>query len=369
MNISHNDKNNVELKKETILQNYIDWIKERVFANSYALSKGTQLFAPEEFNKFHNLPVILKENLSYSKQYYSRCLRFVTQRHDFPILDINFVDLYIAVRLMEDEIIELKFDNLIDYDESYVKYKPVLIARYNNHNFDDELKNILCSEYTIADAFFRYVLHAKLEDNYEFYERSVIKYIEKANTKKIVSDLEDVRLPEQIHSKFVSDVATLIDQSTKSSTIKISFDSILQNDSISKVLSDIPQNSSDKLLDEYIVKAKAKWVKGEMFDCVRELWDALERIKTILAEKKVGVDILINEVSNSIYSSDMKAFDYTKELFNNEFKLLTEIGNTYTIRHTETNKYDIHDKPELLKYFIKRVSTLLELFLKAIPSE
>jgi hypothetical protein len=94
------------------------------------------------------------------------------------------------------------------------------------------------------------------------------------------------------------------------------------------------------------------------------LWDIYERMKTLLiGNKKQSSELLINVIANKLYNNDSNAEKYTNALLTEEFKCLTEYGNKYTIRHTETDKHDTHNKPELLSYLIKRISALIELCL------
>lgn len=356
--------------KEEVLKRYLDWCNERVFPNQYALSRGINLFQPEEFNNFYKLKLILQTHLSDDKQYHSRCLNFVTTFSNSILTIINFEDLYTAVRLMEDELIEFDLDTMNSYNENYFKYKKILLARYNNNEFDNNLLNILYSDPKILDAFFRYVLNVKLQD-IELNERwsSIVSYINTHNTKEIIDSLETIKIPEPHYSDFKNNISALISSSIESISIKICFDNILQNDTITKILTDIKSKTKDQLLNELISKAKQKWIQGHTFDVIRDLWDILERIKTILSsDKKNGIKQLINKVGVELFPENENALKDIITIFNDEFNLLTRIGNDYTIRHPEKNKYEIHDKPRLLVYLIKRVSALLELFLSTLSA-
>lgn len=72
-------------------------------------------------------------------------------------------------------------------------------------------------------------------------------------------------------------------------------------------------------------------------DSVEKIWDAFERLKTYYTtlDKKHSSEKIVNDMA-----SENENF---VELFNNEFKMLTNIGNTYRIRHHETDKIDIVD--------------------------
>ena len=92
-----------------------------------------------------------------------------------------------------------------------------------------------------------------------------------------------------------------------------------------------------------------------------KIWDALERIKTVFAveglDKKQSVARLVEIIANGN--------DCYKALFNSEFTELTSIGNTYRIRHHETNKIEIVDE-RYYDYFYSRCFALIALAIKYI---
>lgn len=89
-------------------------------------------------------------------------------------------------------------------------------------------------------------------------------------------------------------------------------------------------------------------------DSVEKIWDALERLKTYYTtlDKKRSSEKIIYDMANGR--------DDFAELFNAEFKTLTEIGNKYRIRHHETNKVDIIDD-RYYDYFFNRCMSLIAL--------
>lgn len=89
-------------------------------------------------------------------------------------------------------------------------------------------------------------------------------------------------------------------------------------------------------------------------DSVEKLWDALERLKTYYtnSDKKDSAEKIVNDMANG--NKDFV------DLFNNEFKELTYIGNNYRIRHHETNKIDIIDN-RYYDYFFNRCLSLIAL--------
>lgn len=89
-------------------------------------------------------------------------------------------------------------------------------------------------------------------------------------------------------------------------------------------------------------------------DSVEKIWDALERLKTYYTtlDKKGSAERIVNDMANG--NDDFAA------LFNNEFKMLTDIGNKYRIRHHETNKIDITDD-RYYDYLFNRCLSLIVL--------
>lgn len=91
-------------------------------------------------------------------------------------------------------------------------------------------------------------------------------------------------------------------------------------------------------------------------DSVEKIWDALERLKTYYTTlgKKRSSEKIVNDMANG--------HDDFVDLFNAEFRALTDIGNKYRIRHDETNKIDITD----IRYYDYLFNRCLSLIALAI---
>lgn len=89
-------------------------------------------------------------------------------------------------------------------------------------------------------------------------------------------------------------------------------------------------------------------------DSVEKIWDALERLKTYYTnlDKRGSATKVVNDMSNG-KSEFIKIFDA-------EFRALTDIGNSFRIRHHETNKIDIMDDRHY-DYFFNRCLSLIAL--------
>lgn len=112
-------------------------------------------------------------------------------------------------------------------------------------------------------------------------------------------------------------------------------------------------NINEAGLEELIRIAEDLYNKGNYSYAVEKLWDAFERIKTYyypILDKKKSAEKIINDIS---YGNE-----HIKKMFDNEFKVLTDTGNSYRIRHHEINKIDI-SKELHYKYFYKRCLALI----------
>ena len=116
-------------------------------------------------------------------------------------------------------------------------------------------------------------------------------------------------------------------------------------------------NINEAGLEELIRTAEDLYNKGEYSYAVEKIWDAFERIKTYYPtlDKKKSAEKIINDIS---YGNE-----HIKKMFDNEFKVLTNTGNSYRIRHHEINKIDI-SKELHYKYFYKRCLSLISVIVE-----
>jgi hypothetical protein len=116
-------------------------------------------------------------------------------------------------------------------------------------------------------------------------------------------------------------------------------------------------NINEAGLEELIRTAENLYNEGDYSYAVEKIWDAFERIKTYYPtlDKKKSAEKIINDIS---YGNE-----HIKKMFDNEFKVLTDTGNSYRIRHHEINKIDI-SKELHYKYFYKRCLALISVILE-----
>lgn len=129
-------------------------------------------------------------------------------------------------------------------------------------------------------------------------------------------------------------------------------DGLIVDDAFSSVLSN--QNSNfEKGAKELLDEAATHFHNNDKQISVEKLWDALERIKTVLpGNKKQSSEALLDRMSHG----DAKF----RETFAAEIKALTEIGNNFRIRHHETDKVEISHSCDL-DYFYHRCASFINL--------
>jgi hypothetical protein len=107
--------------------------------------------------------------------------------------------------------------------------------------------------------------------------------------------------------------------------------------------------TTDETLNDLVDRSKEFFIKGDKQIAIEKLWDAFERMKTLLGpDKKTSITKLIKIMSNELETI----------LLENEFRSLTEIGNSYQIRHHETEKKPINSDMEREYLFFRMLSLM-----------
>lgn len=117
--------------------------------------------------------------------------------------------------------------------------------------------------------------------------------------------------------------------------------------------------TGDKQLDEFLDDAREKFMSPSLKvrkEALEEIWDAFERLKTIEGgkDKKTSIAMLLQK---GIKDPDLR------QRVDKEMQELTEIGNTYMIRHTEIGKKPITSSQDV-DYFFQRMFAVVRLLLK-----
>jgi hypothetical protein len=116
--------------------------------------------------------------------------------------------------------------------------------------------------------------------------------------------------------------------------------------------------TGDTHLDSMLETARTKYLDPSFqirLEALEKLWDAWERIKTLEhpGNKKKSINILLDKVSNE---------PNMRERLDREAVELTEIGNRFMIRHTETDKIPITSSAHV-DYLFHRMFALAYLLL------
>lgn len=115
----------------------------------------------------------------------------------------------------------------------------------------------------------------------------------------------------------------------------------------------VHEKGTRELLENAIILYKTP-APSYRSDAVEKMWDALERLKTYYTEldKKKSIEKIIADMAAG--KPEFMA------VFNEEFTALTKIGNSFRIRHHETDKIDITDD-RYYDYFFNRCLSLVAL--------
>ena len=161
----------------------------------------------------------------------------------------------------------------------------------------------------------------------------------------------------EIAEKFIEEInrtfqkVGLLYQLTTNLEVERIEETAILSEKIEKDIQTIKEPGLRELLIVAVQKHKSPYPDDQK-DAVEKIWDAFERLKTYYTNKnkKESADQIIGDMSDGK--------DAYIELFTAEFKLLTEIGNKYRIRHHETNKIDITDIRHY-DYFFNRCLALI----------
>jgi hypothetical protein len=118
--------------------------------------------------------------------------------------------------------------------------------------------------------------------------------------------------------------------------------------------------TGDIVLDDLLKMARQKFLNRSLDvrrESLEKLWDAWERLKTLEPgkDKKASTKVLLDKAATE------STFRYRLE---QEAIQLTEVGNKFMIRHTETDKVPISESIHV-DYLFHRMFSMIRLLLKA----
>jgi hypothetical protein len=117
--------------------------------------------------------------------------------------------------------------------------------------------------------------------------------------------------------------------------------------------------TGDAHLDSLLEAARTKYLNpnpSTRQESLEKLWDAWERLKTIAdpSDKRRSITILLDRAATE---------SNFRERLESEARELTNIGNSFMIRHTETDKIPISSNDQV-DYFFHRLFALIHLLLQ-----
>lgn len=117
-------------------------------------------------------------------------------------------------------------------------------------------------------------------------------------------------------------------------------------------------NTGDGPLDELLETARRRFLDRDpsvRHDALEKLWDAWERLKSLEnpRDKRDSVKRLLDRTANE---------QNYRDLLEDEAAILTQIGNTYMIRHSEVDKIPISTDAQL-DYLFHRLFATIRLIL------
>ncbi|MBI2412870.1 MAG: hypothetical protein HYV24_06650 [Deltaproteobacteria bacterium] len=126
-----------------------------------------------------------------------------------------------------------------------------------------------------------------------------------------------------------------------------------------EVLQSTTFNTGDSELDVMLEAARKKFLAPSLEvrrESLEKLWDAWERLKTIVPgkDKKASIKTLLEKAAPEIKF---------RQILESEAHDLTEIGNNFQIRHSETTKIPIKIN-EHIDYLFHRLFAMIQLLLK-----
>lgn len=290
-------------------------------------------------------------------------------------IEINSSGFDKAQVLLSDIIFKLKSDKKSESDLQKLK---LLQARHNNPEFEMEIAELICGDnnsFPYRSSFFLTKFFKDLGLQFEhdgttrrfwvrdtllllnihdlslvfrkglFNRRDFRRYVKEQKLdfeteyQKAIKEFKEI-LNDSLHIDDGMDLSYLLDLNVNV-----------------ELLFDRKTKTNDQELDSLINEAKDRFfIPKDKQIALEKLWDAFERIKTYFDSNK-------RKSSSELVSIASDGFNF--EFIENEFKLLTKIGNEYRIRHHETDKIEV-SKSKHIDYLFFRMLSLIDLCIKSI---
>ncbi|MBI3953004.1 MAG: hypothetical protein HY330_00655 [Chloroflexi bacterium] len=166
--------------------------------------------------------------------------------------------------------------------------------------------------------------------------------------------------PEAGQEEFRSDVNRILARNGLSYELKEDGSVVrLASPVLHDVLNSAEFKTGDAELDALLSASVGKYLDpdpGIRRESLEKLWDAWERLKTLEypEDKKQSVQVLLQQAAEKEFLTVLET----------EAKQLTDIGNSFSIRHSEITQNRI-DRSEHIDYLFHRLFALIQLLLRA----
>lgn len=290
-------------------------------------------------------------------------------------------DFKIAEVILKDALFKYTIDN---NNKDDIKNLKLLNAREKNSDFELELAEMICGDNpsfpyrssSLMTNFFQDLGFDLTHDGStrRYWMKDVIEELDikqisfiiekglfrKKDFKNLMLKNNDTKVDaEVLYNNAIKEFKRFINESA---SIDETFDlaAVLDLNLNIELLFDQVAQTRDAELNELIEEAKSRFLNPKDKQvAVEKLWDAFERIKTYFdTDKKKSVEILINHISGEL----------NKTHFQEELTKFTNIGNSYRIRHHETNKTEIKED-KYLSYLFFSMLNLLNLCLVSLDKD
>jgi hypothetical protein len=282
-----------------------------------------------------------------------------------PDLSMNIYEFKRLISILEDEEFKNHSHKETKLDLEILK---LIKAREEDFDFEKNIANIICGDNTnfpYRSGYYLTEFFKELGLNYEHDGSTralwVTNVLRELNTVKIHEIITTGVFKRKYFIKSDKDIEiakqefkNIIEESCRANeAIDLSnlFGLNIQNE----LLFNKDTKTSDSDFNNLVDKSKEFFAKGDKQTALEKIWDAFERLKTLINnDKRIVSDSLIS-LGSEIEKQNLDA----------EFNELTSIGNNYQIRHFETDKKPI-TKEEEKTYLYFRVLSLIDFSLSKL---
>lgn len=319
---------------------YLERFNQLLNKDGYEIYSSYQISGRDIFKarKYTPAPTVFEEEMLFTHRYYGQV---ILRREPYVDLICNNVTSDTQKKLVAE---------LVRFSEPQI-WQP---NRYDDYQISTDAMYMALRRLNEFHAF----TVVKLNVSEEFGNR-YIPELEKLFTPLLFDliELQYHELSEAERAPFMASINGVFERAKLD--FSLSFQGMIEHilkhevydNSIGQNIGVITEPGLRDLLDQAIALHQQPSLDSHR-DAVEKIWDAFERLKTyyIGMDKKASAQKIVSDMAGG-----QEPFS---DLINAEFKVLTDIGNSYRIRHHETSKIDITDIRHY-DYFFNRCLSLI----------